>query len=295
MSPSPNGRNPSVTAVVLNWCDAESTTACLAALEGQGYPGLSIVLVDNGSPDGSGDLIRERFPHVEFVQTGANLGYSGGNNRGIEAALKNGADYLLILNPDTFMEPGALHLLIQVASADDRVGAVAPTVVRMDDPEHVWYGGGEFDSMRALGIHWNGNGRGARPAGPHEVSFFTGSAVLLSARAVREVGAFAEDYFLYVEDAELSIRMNRAGWRIVHQPGARVRHRLPPLGEEPAPYQIRFRDRNRRRLARTHLTPVRRFTFRAWFYPTRAAHLARYLLMGDFSRAGAIVRGMTEP
>lgn len=282
---------PTVTAVVLNWCDYEATAACLETLRAAAYPALSVLLVDNGSPDGSGDALRKAFPEVGFLQTGENLGYTGGNNRGIERALDERADYVLVLNHDTAVEPEAVARLVERAEGDPAIGAAAPTVVAMDDPDHAWYAGGVFDPLRALGVHWNGNG--GENAG-REVTFFCGCSVLLRREALLEVGGFAESYFLYVEDAELSVRLRKAGWRIVHEPRARVRHHLPPEGEEPTPLQIRYRDRNRRRLAREHLGPARRAAFWAWFYPTRAVHLARYLLKGDTARARAIVQGIRE-
>jgi GT2 family glycosyltransferase len=283
-----------VTVTVLNWCDAPATAACLDSLRASTYPALSILLVDNGSPDGSGDELHRRFPDVGFLQTGENTGYSGGNNRGIRKALDEGADFVFVLNPDTIVDPGTIDSLVEAARSDERVAAVAPTIVRMDDPTKVWYGGGAFDPMRALGVHWpvpNG-----RPIGsePRPVTFCSGCALLLRAEAIREVGPFEESYFLYVEDAELSVRLTDAGWRLLHDPRARVLHDVPPDSAEPTPDQIRYRDRNRRRLARAHLSLPARARFGAWFYPTRAVHLARYLMRGDLPRVRAILRGLSE-
>jgi GT2 family glycosyltransferase len=158
LTSAPSNRPPRVTVVVLNWCDAPSTAACLASLRACTYPELSILLVDNGSPDGSGDELRDLFPDVGFLQTGENLGYTGGNNRGIRRALEEGADHVLVLNHDTLVEPGAVGLLVETAEAEERAGAVAPTIVRMNDPARIWYAGGDFDPVRALGVHRNGNG-----------------------------------------------------------------------------------------------------------------------------------------
>lgn len=97
---------------------------------------------------------------------------------------------------------------------------------------------------------------------------------------------------MYVEDAELSVRFLRQGWSIIHDPRARVHHRVPVRGTEPTPDQIFYRDRNRRRLVRAHLGPVERLRFRFWFYPTRAVHLVRYLARGDLFRARAILQGL---
>ena len=289
---------PRVTVIVLNWCDAPATAACVESLLASTYPALSILIVDNGSPDGSGEELKGLFPQVPYLQTGGNLGYTGGNNRGIRRALDEGADFVLVLNHDTLVDPGAIGSLVEAARTGDRVGAVAPTVVRMEDPESVWYAGGSFDPMRALGVHWNDGGGGftgvIAPTEPRPVTFCSGCALLLRADAIREVGAFEESYFLYVEDTELSVRLARAGWQLLHDPRARVLHDVPADDVEPTPDQIRYRDRNRRRLARTHLDLPQRVRFSAWFYPTRGVHLARYLMRGDLRRAGAILRGMSE-
>lgn len=289
---------PRVTVVVLNWCDAPAAAACLRSLQASTYPELSFLIVDNGSPDGSGALLQQRFPDVGFLQTGENLGYSGGNNRGIQRAMEEGADFVFVLNPDTIVDPGTIDSLVEAARSDDGVAAVAPTVARMDEPTRIWYGGGAFDPMRGLGVHWNGSGHGNGDAptapAPRDVSFCSGCALLLRVEAIREVGAFDESYFLYVEDAELSVRLTHAGWRLLHDPRTRVLHDVPADDMEPSPNQIRYRDRNRRRLARNHLGLLQRARFTGWFYPTRAIHLVRYLARGDLPRAGAILRGMSE-
>lgn len=282
--------SPRVTAVVLNWCDEEATADCLSSLQESSYPALSILLVDNGSPDGSGALLHERFPGVPFLQTGDNLGFTGGNNRGIERALQDGAEFILVLNNDTRVEPGAIATLVETAQGNDSIGAVAPTVVRMGAPDSVWYGGGAFDTKRGFGMHWNGKGPPAK--GPRPVTFFSGCAVLLRREAIADVGGFEESYFMYVEDAELSLRLLRGGWKIIHDPGARIHHRVPARGSEPTPDQIFYRDRNRRRLVREHLGSIGRLRFGIWFYPTRAVHLVRYAATGDFPRVRALLRGL---
>ena len=113
-----------VTAIVLNWCKEADTAACLESLGASRYGALDVLLVDNGSRDGSGDRLHQRFPSVEYLQTGTNLGYSGGNNRGIEHALDAGAEYLLILNNDTQVLPGTLQSALRTIRSADDIGAV---------------------------------------------------------------------------------------------------------------------------------------------------------------------------
>jgi hypothetical protein len=289
---------PSVTAIVLNWCGEDVTRACLQSLLVADYPSLTILLVDNGSPDGSGERLHAAFPGVAYLQTGANLGYTGGNNRGLRWAMDGGADYVLVLNNDTVVEPAAVTRLVKAASGGARVGAVSPKILHFGAPDRIWFGGGAMSRVRGLGLHER-RGEHDIPMADEpvrDITFATGCCCLLSADALRTVGGFADDFFAYVEDVELSLRLARAGYRILYQPAARVLHRVPLHdGAAPTPFQVFHRDRNRRRLVRRHYGWRDRLLFAAWFYPSRLVPLARYVVSGDWERAGALWRGMTEP
>jgi len=288
---------PRVVAVVLNWCGEALTAACLRSLEASDYPELRILLVDNASPDGSGAALRARFPHLPYLQTGENLGYTGGNNRGIEWALAQGADYVLILNNDTEIAPDAVTKLVGAARGSPDVAAVAPKILYHAAPERVWFAGGDLSRLRVIGYH-RGEGepdRDAAPGAPYEVTFLTGCCLLLSADVLRKVGPLAEDFFTYAEDVELSMRLRKAGYRLLYQPEGRVLHHVPLGQSEPTPAQIYHRDRNRRRVARRHLSAAERVGFQLFFYPTRIVHLVRYLYRRDADRARAVWRGMTAP
>ena len=283
----------SVVAVVLNWSAEELTSECIDSLECSQYSRLRILLIDNGSPDGSGERLHARFPTIPYLQMGRNLGYGVANNRGIEWALAHGADYVLVVNNDAVVLPGAIGRLVDAAESGKDVAIVAPFIGYHDDPETGWYAGGQFSGLRGLGVH-----RAPRPAEsltkPEEISFATGCVCLISARAIRDVGAFAEDFFAYVEDAEFCVRLRRAGYRILFEPRAKALHHTPRLEDDPAPYKIRLRDRNRRRVMRRHFGPLVRIPFLARFYVTRLIMLMRYSARLDWPRAAAVVQGMVE-
>jgi hypothetical protein len=289
---------PRVTAVVLNWCGEEGTAACLRSLLAGDYPALTILLADNGSPDGSGPRLHAAFPEIAYLQTGANLGYTGGNNAGIRWALEGGAEQVLVLNNDTVVEPAAVTHLVEAAASGARVGAVSPKILHYDAPDRIWFGGGVMSRIRGLGVHERRGEHDIPIANEpvRDITFATGCCCLFSGDALRAVGGFAEDFFAYVEDVELSLRLSRAGYRLLYQPAARVLHRVPlHEGAAPTPFRILHRDRNRRRLVRRHFGWRDRLVFAAWFYPSRLVTLARYVGSGDWERAGALLRGMTEP
>lgn len=277
--------------MVLNWCGERDTIACIESLEQSTYAKTSLLLVDNASPDGSGERLRQRFPDVPYLQTGANLGYAGGNNRGFDHALANDADWVLVLNNDTVVDPHCIEWLVRTA---ENTGAalVAPKILYYDAPDTIWFGGGDFSPMRALGLHRHEGARDVDAAAPEPITFATGCCFLIKADALRALGGFDESYFAYVEDVELSLRLERAGLRLMYEPRARVLHKIPVGPAPETPFQIRQRDRNRRRLARAHFHAMQRVVFAAWFYPTRLIHFIRYALRGSRPQAQAILAGM---
>lgn len=288
---------PSVTAVVLNWCNYDDTVDCLDSLLNCEYENLDILLVDNGSVDDSFEKLNASFPQITFLQTGENIGYAGGNNRGIEKALHRDINYVLVLNNDTILDSKSVSQLVNVAEeASLRVGGVVPKILYYDQPDRIWYAGGEFSPMRGLGIHWREGelDQSGEEETVREVTFMTGACCLFSAEALRELKGFDEDFFAYVEDAELSLRMTDAGYQMYYQPKARILHRCPPLGAPPSPFQIRQRDRNRRRIMRKHGSRREYLPFLARFYLTRVILFGRYIITGDWQRAQAILHGMGE-
>jgi GT2 family glycosyltransferase len=105
---------------------------------------------------------------------------------------------------------------------------------------------------------------------------------------------FRDDFFAYCEDVEFCLRVSRKGLRLVYAPAARLRHRVPPVGTMPSPTQIRFRDRNRRRIVRLHYGHRDTVLFAVWFYPTRVALIVKYALQGEVERVRGVMRGMVE-
>ncbi len=294
------GQTTSAVVIVLNWNNEADTAACLDSLGAQRHAVFDVLLVDNASPDGSGDRLHQRYPDISYLQTGANLGYAGGNNRGIEWALRRGAEWMVVLNNDTVLAPDCLRYLFDVAHGEPRVGALSPLVTRYDDPSRVWFAGGHLSVARAIGVHEAENATVASRldaiAGRSWIpcTFLSGCCLLLRADTLRAVGVFREDFFAYVEDVDLSLRVARAGWELGWVPAARLAHRVPEVGTPESPLQIRLRDRNRRRFVRDSYPAHWRILFAAWFWPTRLVHLLRYTMLGDGSRARAILAGMME-
>jgi GT2 family glycosyltransferase len=238
-----------ITAVVVNFNGGERLRQCLASL-GAPRPDLEVVLVDNGSSDGSLAMVREEFPYVRVLAQTANLGFGAANNL---AAATTSGEALLLLNADAWLEPDALTILARRLAADDRLALVAPRLVYPDgrrqfswSPERGVLG----EAMQRLrnpheGSAW-AHGRLAlalaRLAGR---PWFTAACVLVRTAAFRGVGGFDEGFFMYFEDVDLCVRLRAAGWRLAEEPAAVARHaggfaRHPEVDELYRPSQLRY-------------------------------------------------------
>jgi GT2 family glycosyltransferase len=285
---------PKVVVVVLNWKGEADTAECLDSLERDTSAAHTVLLMDNCSPDGSGDRLHARYPALPYLKTSKNLGYAGGNNVGVTWALEQGADYVMVLNNDTVVQPGCIGQLLAALEQESGMAAVAPTIVDHARPALMWYAGGHFSIGKALGISHR------TPPTPTTSSlvpctFLTGCCFLVRAEAWRTIGPFREDFFAYVEDAEWSRRAVVSGRTLGWVPAARIAHKVPAPGTPDSPFQIELRDRNRRRLVRDGYSVVEALRFACWFWPTRAVTAVRYLLTGDRARLQALWRGCRAP
>ena len=208
-----------LVAVVLSWNGREDTLAALASLRG-----IDTVVVDNGSTDGSTDAVAERFPDVELVRAGVNLGFAGGNNVGIRRALDRGADWVLLVNNDAEAEPGLVDALAAAAAARPDAGVLACKVL-FADSDRLWYAGADFDPILGRSRH-EGFGDADEPGRLEDTDRATGAAMAVSRAAIEAAGLLDEELFLYAEDLEWSLRIREAGFAVVYVPAARVRHRV---------------------------------------------------------------------
>lgn len=274
-----------VTAVVLHYSGIELTLDCLASLHACGWPALQICVVDNASADDGGRAVEAAFPGVHVITADANLGYAGGNNLGIAAALAGPAEAVLILNNDTLVEPGAIGAL--VAALEPGVGAVAPLLTFADDPTVIWSTGGDFNAAKVRHGRMGGYRQPTAAAGPaRDTERFTGAAVLVRREVLEQVGPFDDGlYFLY-EDVDLSLRIREAGWRIRFTPDAVVRHRVAMTqGGEHSPTSFYYGTRNQLLVADAH-APAGPLKRAARVVGVTALHAARARRAPD--RVGAL-------
>jgi GT2 family glycosyltransferase len=216
-----------VHIILVNWNGKEITLDCLRSLHALTYPHVKILVVDNGSTDGSADAFAERFPDVDVMRLKENLRFAGGNNAGIRHALQQGAELIMLLNNDTLVDPGFLEPMLERFLSDPSCGMVGPKIYYADNPTSIWFAGGEISmwtgTMRHTGIREPDHGQFDMA---RTIDYVSGCCLLTGRAVVEKVGLLDESYFMYGEDADWSMRVRRAGYRIVYEPRAKVWHRL---------------------------------------------------------------------
>lgn len=217
-----------VRAVIVSWNSATVLPRCLAHLLATELDGnsLEIVVVDNGSTDGTTTSWAERYPTVELRQTGRNTGFAAGVNVALDDL--DDFDAVALVNPDAFVEPGWLTPLVDALRADRQLGAASPKLLFASPDAH---GRAVINNVGLLlGGTWELHDRGYGEADtgqydePEDIWGFCGGAALVRTAFLRDVGHFDERLFLYAEDADLSWRGRRRGWRYRYVPSSVVRH-----------------------------------------------------------------------
>jgi hypothetical protein len=245
-----------VFIILLNWNGKEDTLECLESVRSVDYPNFDTIVVDNGSGDESVKAIRKEFPEVKVIEIGKNLGYAGGNNVGIRYALRNGADYILILNNDTIVDPQLLKAFINAAIQIHQPGILSPKIYYFSNRKKIWYAGGQQIKQTARFRHI-GMGRDENDTEYKtimETDYASGCALFTNASVFNAIGLFDEKFFLTYEETDFCYKARNKNIRCYVVPEAKVWHKISvSFGGEKSPMFIYFLTRNRLLWAERHL------------------------------------------
>ncbi|HXF68622.1 MAG TPA: glycosyltransferase family 2 protein, partial [Thermoflexus sp.] len=191
-----------ILVAVLAYNRLQDTLACLESVRRLEGPVEAVVVLDNGSTDGTPDAVRRAFPEVQVLELGANQGYAAGNNVAIRMAMEQGMDGVFLLNNDTLVDSGCLVTLLETARGQPRVGAVGPLVWAWPPTQGIWALGGAICWDRAYTAHREAGRAEPSQRAPHPVDFVPGCGILMLREALEAVGGFDERYFMYWEETD---------------------------------------------------------------------------------------------
>ena len=212
-------RFPKVFIIILNYNGKDFIKRNLLSVFGIAYPNFKVVLVDNDSADGSLEIAMGEFSKAIIIRNSANLGFSAGNNVGIRYALERGADYVMLLNVDTVVEKNILSDLVWPMEEDQKIGIASP-LIREGNSPNIWFSGGKISWLKMKTAHE----RKERQENYFGSDYISGCAMVVRSEVFKGVGPLDEDYFLYWEDADFSVRARRAGYKLMVNPASRIRH-----------------------------------------------------------------------
>tara|TARA_B100000745_G_scaffold74466_1_gene44928 strand:+ start:698 stop:1537 length:840 start_codon:yes stop_codon:yes gene_type:complete len=217
----------SVTVIVLNWNGKELTIKCIESLKKVNYSNINILVVDNGSTDGSVDTLKEKFPEVSILALENNLGYAGGNNRGFDSLEADPPKFVIFLNNDTIVDENFIEPLVKQLLTKKHAGQTVPKIYYENDPQLIWYAGGIVNlwtgSIYHSGIRQND---GPDYSKTHKTKYATGCCFCMRYNEFKEFGGFDENFPMYAEDVDLSLWIRSAGKQIWFVPASKIWHKV---------------------------------------------------------------------
>jgi GT2 family glycosyltransferase/glycosyltransferase involved in cell wall biosynthesis len=242
-SPASSPSGPRVSVIIVNWNGRTHLATCLPALFAQSFRDFEVIVVDNGSTDGSVEWVKEQFAQVRVIQNQTNLGFAVANNQGIRAAQ---GKLVALLNNDTQVDPQWLAEMVEAMESDPSVGMVAAKMLLADQPNLIDSAGVAIDRA---GIAWGAEGGQTdhltTSAAVREVFGACGGAALYRRSMLAEIGLLDEDFFAYLEDVDLAWRAQWAGWRGVYAARAQVLHLHSATSKRIPHFKSRLLGRNK--------------------------------------------------
>jgi len=211
---------PQIIAIVLNWNGYADTAKCVLSLQQAAYSSLKIIMVDNGSTDGSAAKLEQTFPDLTLIKLPRNLGYAAGNNAGIKAALEFDTEYLLVLNNDVVVDKNFLLPMVALAEKNPSWGIVTCKAFLQSHPQRIYCTAGSFSRIRCAGVPLSR--RYLDREG--EVNYISGCVLLVKKKVFETVGLFNEKFFMYCEDLEFARRVVKQ-FKLAYTPQGIVYHK----------------------------------------------------------------------
>jgi len=283
------GERPKVGIIVLTWENYDEASDCLASLETVSYPNFEVIVVDNGSEDGSAERLQREFDWCTFVRNNINLGVTRGNNAGIQHALDNGSDYVLLLNDDTIVTEEFLTPLVSTAERNPDAAVVGGINYQASTGE-IHNAGASFSTL--LGGQTFTLDEPAADE-PYPVDYVPTCLALLDRDFVADSEVLCEDYFLGMEDVDLARQARDAGKEVLVTPDSEIFHRLGATSSW-SPFFVYHQTRNRWTFANRRLAGLERRVFLIAFVLWSSCRCLRWVAGSERQKVSAVIKGMAD-
>jgi GT2 family glycosyltransferase len=231
---------------MVNWNQKSNVLESISSVIQSDYERLTLVVVDNGSQDGSVEAIRTQFPDVTLLENDTNLGAPIALNQGMEYALQNGAAYICLMDNDISVDRQMVRELVLAAEVDPHIAATGPKMYYHSLPALVWCAGAVIDWRTGDNIRLQAEQAddGETIDQPKDVDMIPSCAFLIRRDALAKVGLMDHRYFVYYNDTDWCARATAQGWRIVYVPTARLWHKVSATMKSASPATDYYMTRN---------------------------------------------------
>ncbi len=222
-----------VYVVILSYNGKKLTLDCIQSCLRQTYPNYFIILIDNNSADDSVSAISIQYEKeiaqgkLVVVKNAVNLGFAGGNNIGIEIAIRSGADYVFLLNNDTVVDDNCISEMTAFLESHPGVGLAAPKIYYFEPRDQIWFAGAELSLARGVSKHI---GIREKDTGqynwPLESDYITGCAMMIRKSVIDKIGMLDTRFYMYAEDVDYSLRAKKAGFQLWYVPQGKIWHKI---------------------------------------------------------------------
>jgi GT2 family glycosyltransferase len=205
-----------IAIILVNWNGLQFTKACLDSLMAMPVKGYSVIVVDNASSDGSSSILKTNYPDIVLLENQQNLGFTGGNNRGIKYALDKGADLIILINNDATVSSDFLDKMLLAYKQSPNAGIIQPIICFQHDKDRIWSAGGKYNTLFGISTT-KGDRQPITQYFPENkiLDWATGCCMMVPAQVFRQVGLLQGSYFAYFEDVDFSIRVRQQGYQIL--------------------------------------------------------------------------------
>lgn len=258
MTNKSNKNNGLVSIITINYNNIDLTCNLIFSIQKNDYQNYEIIVIDNGSTKGDTLKIKRLFPEVKLVFSNINLGFSGGNNLGIEKAK---GEFIFLLNNDTVVMPDTIRILVEKLTNDKTIGAVSPKIKYYYIPNTIQYAGSTPINTLTLRNRHLGNGfvDDGKFDKEQDTNYAHGAAMMLPKKILRSIGKMPEIYFLYYEELDWCEKIKAAGYRIKYIPSSVVYHKESMSTVKDSPLKIYYLTRNRILYARRNIKGIKFF------------------------------------
>ncbi|WP_255150139.1 glycosyltransferase family 2 protein [Halorarius halobius] len=280
---------PSVGIIILNWNDYDDTSSCLESVQKTNYPNFTVYVVDNGSTDDSLSRLKNEFGWCKFIENETNLGFAGGCNSGITAALSDNCQYVLLLNNDTIVDEDFLQPLVKSAVSRERVAAVSGIIYHPGKSD-VWFAGGElYPSLAKVNRITK-----IQSDSEYSTGWIISALMLIDSEFISEYGLLNDDYFFGSEDQELAHYANENNWSLIVNPNSEIVHKTHSTSGDLNGFQFYHNTYNTIYFGNNHLVGLDRFIFYIYFISHRFLFLMYSVSIWRWDLIRAMFRALMD-